>query len=125
MLRKILALLAWGALALICVASLSPMELRPAATTEGSAISQRFSAYLLLGVLFVSAYPGRFVRSIIFVVVVALGLEVAQQLTQDRHGRLVDAIEKAVGGVLGCCIARSGTTLIGWLRRNQDQRRRL
>ena len=112
MLRKILAVLAWVTLFLICVVSLSPIGLRPTATTEGSAISQRFIAYLALGLLFVFAYPGRFIRTLIFVTVVALGLEAAQQLTRDRHGRFFDAMEKAAGGLVGCCIARIAVTLI-------------
>ena len=118
MFRKLLALAAWSSLVLICIVSLSPMELRPGAATEGSAISQRFIAYLVLGLLFVSAYPRRFVRSLMFVVFVALGLEAAQQLTPDRHGRLVDAIEKVAGGLLGCSVARSANALIE--RRSRD-----
>jgi VanZ family protein len=118
MLRKTLTLAAWAVLLVICVTSLSPIGLRPSATTEGSAISQRFIAYLVLGLLFVSAYPSRFIRSLIFVVVVAFGLEAVQQLTQDRHGRLVDAMEKAAGGLIGCCVARSATALIA--RRSRD-----
>ncbi|MDN3274158.1 hypothetical protein QWJ07_07890 [Frankia sp. RB7] len=112
MFRKILALAAWGTLGFICFVSLSPIEIRPVATTDGSAASQRFIAYLLLGVLFVSAYPSQLIRSLIFVVVVALGLEAVQQLTADRHGRIIDALEKVAGGVIGCGAARGIQALI-------------
>lgn len=112
MLKRLVTLAAWSTLVFICVVSLSPIGLRPGAATEGSAISQRFLAYLALGLLFVSAYPSRFIRSLLFVVAIALGLEAVQQLTPDRHGRLVDAVEKIAGGVAGCCVARGANALI-------------
>jgi len=82
------------------------------AASENSAGSQRIIAYFLLGLLFVSAYPTRFGRSLIFVVVVAFGLEAIQQLTPDRHGRFIDAMEKVAGGIVGCSTARGVQVLI-------------
>ncbi|MGX4770567.1 VanZ family protein [Bradyrhizobium guangdongense] len=112
MLRKLLALAAWGTLAFICFVSLSPMHFRPEATLESSAASQRIIAYFLLGLLFGAAYPARLIRSLMFVIFVALALEAMQELTPDRHGRVIDALEKVVGSVSGCVAARAIQVLI-------------
>lgn len=112
MIRRFLVLAAWGSLAFICFVSLSPIRFRPDATLEGSAESQRFIAYLILALLFGSAYPSRLIQSLMFVVVVALGLEAMQGLAPDRHGRLIDAMEKVAGAVTGCGAARVIQVLI-------------
>jgi hypothetical protein len=45
---------------------------------------------------------------VVFVVVgSALGLEVLQLLTPERHGRAVDAFIKALGGFSGICIGQN------------------
>jgi hypothetical protein len=91
--------------------SLSPIGVRPGGGSDHWADSERFVAYLVLGSLFVLAYPGRFIRSLMFVIAIALGLEALQHLTSDRHGRVVDAMEKVAGGLAGCCIARGAQGL--------------
>jgi len=56
---------------------------------------------LMVAALFGLAYPGRTIFAIIIVVGSALGLEVLQHLTPDRHGHVVDFFEKASGGLFG------------------------
>jgi hypothetical protein len=72
MAHKPIAFAAWSTLGLVCFLTLSPIGLRP---ETGSAGLERFLAYALLGVLFVTAYPHRYVRVAIFIVVAASGFE--------------------------------------------------
>jgi VanZ family protein len=53
------------------------------------------------------------------VVVGAFGLEYLQTFTPDRHATLVDACEKASGGVLGIAAARA--TVRSILRHKQSE----
>jgi VanZ family protein len=74
-------------------------------------------AFAIFGAIFVCAYPKRiyFVFSVVFLS--AIVLEYLQTLTPDRHGTMIDAFEKTVGGTLGIftarairwCARRSGT----------------
>jgi len=68
---------------------------------------ERFIAFAVFGAVFSFAYPRRlvFVCSIVFVSAVAL--EYLQTLTPDRHGTLIDAIEKVVGGAFGIFAAHA------------------
>jgi VanZ family protein len=103
MFRKIIAVAAWAVLFYICFVTLSPIALRP---TTGHVGPERFLAYGLLGALFVMAYPRRFVGVASFIIFIAVGLEAMQHLTPDRHGHVADAVQKATGGFVGCCIGR-------------------
>ena len=42
----------------------------------------------------------------------ALGLEALQLLTLDRHGRAVDALVKALGGISGICVGQMASFLL-------------
>jgi VanZ family protein len=42
----------------------------------------------------------------------AFGLEAMQLLTPDRHGRLIDAVIKATGGVCGIGISQLGLLVL-------------
>jgi VanZ family protein len=101
--RKLTIFAAWGAFALICFVTLSPIGLRP---ETGEPIPERFVAYLVLGALFMAAYPRHFVKLAIFLTIAASGLEALQHLTPDRHGHLADAIEKVAGAWSGCAVVR-------------------
>jgi VanZ family protein len=46
------------------------------------------------------------------VLISAFGLEAMQLLTPDRHGRLVDAVIKAAGGVCGIGISQLGLLVL-------------
>jgi hypothetical protein len=108
MVVRLIALLAWFVLGLIVFATLSPLGLRP---ETGHVRMERFAAYAVLGVLFVTAYPRHFVQVMSLILAAALSLEVLQHLTPDRHGHLIDAIEKITGGIAGCSCARLGQIL--------------
>jgi VanZ family protein len=64
-------------------------------------------AFALLGVLFTLAYPTR----VLMVCCIVLGggalLEIAQTLTPDRHGTVIDALEKIGGGAAGILLVRA------------------
>ncbi|WP_426424874.1 hypothetical protein [Bradyrhizobium genosp. A] len=94
---------AWLVFGLIVFATLSPIGLRP---ETGHVRIERFAAYALLGALFVAAYPHHFTRTMSLVLAAAILLEVLQHLTPDRHGHLIDAMEKFMGGVAGCSFTR-------------------
>ena len=60
----------------------------------------------VLGALFALAYPRRPVLICCVVFGAALILELLQTVTPDRHGTLIDALEKLAGGAAGILIAR-------------------
>jgi VanZ family protein len=99
MLHKLIGLAAWGLLAFIAYATISPIQVRPTLPTSTS--FEHLAAFAVLGALFSLAYP----RQVALVCLIVLGsavlLELLQLLTPDRHGRVPDAIEKIAGGVVG------------------------
>jgi hypothetical protein len=64
-------------------------------------------AFGLLGALFTFAYPKRLLLVSCIVLGGALLLEIAQTLTPDRHGTLIDALEKIAGGAGGIVLVRA------------------
>ena len=64
-------------------------------------------AFALLGALFTLAYPKRPFLVCWIVLGAAVLLEIAQTLTPDRHGTLIDAMEKIAGGAVGIMLVRS------------------
>jgi VanZ family protein len=64
-------------------------------------------AFALLGALFTFAYPGRILVVSCIVIGGATLLEFAQTLTPDRHGTLMDALEKIAGGAAGILLVRT------------------
>jgi hypothetical protein len=103
MVQRIAALAAWATLVFISFVTLSPIGLRP---QTGEVGLERFGAFALLGVLFVWGYTRHFASLILFLTFVVFGLEALQHLTPDRHGHLIDAMEKAAGASGGACFAR-------------------
>jgi hypothetical protein len=103
MVQRIAALAAWATLVFISFVTLSPIGLRP---QTGEVGFERFAAFALLGLCFVWAYPRHFVSVTLFLLIVVFGLEALQHLTPDRHGHLIDAMEKAAGAFGGACVAR-------------------
>ena len=71
-------------------------------------------AFAIFGAIFAFAYPKRiyFVCSVVFLS--AILLEYLQTWTPDRHGTMIDALEKIVGGALGIFSARA----IRWYARS-------
>ena len=110
--RRLVVIAAWTCLAFIAYATLSPIDARPALSS--SAALEHFAAFALLGALFCLAYP----KYRIFVFAMVLGsailLELAQLMTPDRHGELVDALQKIAGGSFGI-FAIVGLRIAKWL----------
>jgi VanZ family protein len=112
-----MAVTAWGCLAFIGYATLSPLHDRPSLPT--SVGFERLAAFAVLGLLFCLAYPRQFILVCLIVLGSAVLLEFAQQLTPDRHGRAMDAVEKIAGGTIGILIGEAILYLdrsSGWFR---------
>jgi VanZ family protein len=116
MLRKLVAITAWASIAFIAYATLSPIQARPKVL---SADLEHIVAFAVTGLLFGLAYHRQFVRVCFIVLGSAVLLEYLQTLTLGRHGTLVDASEKIVGGALGIFAARA--TLYLWHRKRSLQ----
>jgi VanZ family protein len=98
MIQRISIVAGWLVLAFIVYATLSPIAGRP---SVANVQLEHFAAFGLLGLAFGLAYPHRLRLVVAIVIGSAIGLEALQLLTPDRHGRLVDALMKAAGGVSG------------------------
>ena len=105
MVHKLIAVAAWTLLAFIAYATISSIQSRP--TLYASPDFERLAAFGALGLLFCLAYPRHFVLVCLVVLASAVLLEIAQQLTSDRHGRIHDAIIKMTGGALGIVAGRA------------------
>jgi cytochrome c oxidase assembly factor CtaG len=92
--------LAWLALFAIAAATLSPLGLRPRLSMTSVSI-EHVTAYTAIGALFALAYPKQIWLAAIVVLVAVFAFEWVQTLTPDRHGRLMDALQKAGGSAIG------------------------
>ena len=68
---------------------------------------EHFVAFAMLGALFCCAYPNRIFIVCFIVCGSAIGLEFMQTMTPDRHGTLVDALQKISGGLFGILTAKA------------------
>lgn len=102
--RRCAALIGWGAVALVVVATLSPIGARPHIAHLGPQI-ERFIAYLVAAAALATAYPARKGVILVCIVAGAAGLELAQHFEASRHARSLDALVKIVGGVTGLAMA--------------------
>ena len=107
--QKVCILAGWAALGFIVYATLSPITARP--VIAGAQI-EHFAAFALLGFVFALGYRRRTVLIIAIVVCSAFTLEALQLLTPDRHGRLIDALVKAAGGLSGIVVTRLGVPML-------------
>jgi hypothetical protein len=105
MLQRYFAVSAWLVLGAIIFVTLSPIGIRPA--FGHNPLYERVVAYAILGLLFGAAHPRRFWTTLGFVIGAAVILETLQNLTPDRHGHLVDLMEKAWGGWLGVTVGNA------------------
>ena len=108
MLRKVSIVVSWLALAFIVYATLSPIDARP---VLAGLQFEHFAAFALMGLAFGLAYPTRVFLVVAIVVGSAVALEALQLLTPDRHGRILDALVKAAGGICGIGIGQLGPLL--------------
>jgi VanZ family protein len=83
---------------------LSPLLMWPEMKTY--ARFEHVIAFALFGVICCVAYPRRIFLVCGMVFGTAITLELLQTLTPDRHGTLVDALEKLAGGACGILIAK-------------------
>jgi hypothetical protein len=109
MIHRLSIIAGWLALGLVVVATLSPAGVRP---SLASPHLEDFAAFALIGFAFALAYPNRVLLVFAIVVGAALGLEALQLLTLDRHGRAVDALVKALGGISGICVGQMASFLL-------------
>lgn len=116
MFRKIIVILAWTTLLAIAFATLSPIGLRP---HVGDVSGERFIAFAMVGLLFGMAYPRHLWLVTLLVGGTAVGLEVLQHLTPDRHGRVPDALVKLAGALAGTGLAY---ILSGTMKRQSSSR---
>lgn len=104
MTRRIFAITAWMALAVIVFVTVSPISLRPHDTLPVN--FDRALAFAFMAALFIMAYP----RQWAIVALAAIGcagvFELLQELSPTRHARLDDALVKSAGAAIG--------VLIGW-----------
>jgi hypothetical protein len=84
---------------------LAPYLMRPA--MQSYAHFEHVIAFAFVGALFGLAYPKRPILALGIVIGAAALLEILQTMTPDRHGTLIDALEKMAGGAAGIAIARA------------------
>jgi VanZ family protein len=105
MFQKTIESIAWGLLACIVFATISPIDLRP--TLHVRSGIEHLAAFAVLGSAFCIAYPRQTALVCLIVLGCAVLLELAQLLTPDRHARIHDAVVKVVGGILGIAASRA------------------
>jgi VanZ family protein len=123
MLQKFILIAAWASIAVLAYATpthigfvysiyfkLSPFLMQ--ANIRTYAHFEQVIVFALFGALFAFAHPKRIIFVCCVVFISAVTLEYLQTLTPDRHGTLIDASEKIVGGALGIFASRA----ILWLR---------
>jgi hypothetical protein len=99
-----LKIAAWAIFAAIVAMTLGPIWLRPESHLPAN--FERFAAFVVLGACFMLAYPRHSMIVLIFLIVAAGALELAQTIVPGRHGRMVDFGFKLAGVVAGVCAAQ-------------------
>src|SRR5947208_5261757 len=84
---------------------LSPFLMHPAMRTY--AHFEHVIAFAFLGALFGLAHPRHPILVLCIVFGAAALLEILQTMTPDRHGTLIDAVEKMAGGAVGILFVRT------------------
>jgi VanZ family protein len=127
---RLAQLMAWASMAFIAYATLTRVgfvyaiyyKLAPFLMHIGIrkyAAIEHFVAFAVFGALFSIAYPKRVVTICCVVFGAAIVLELAQTMTPDRHGTVIDAIQKVSGGAFGILAAK--LSLYFWHRRHPGQ----
>ncbi|PVE20347.1 VanZ family protein [Microvirga sp. KLBC 81] len=115
-LQLLLRSLAWLLIAATAAVTLSPHQVRP--STAAPADVERVLAFILISATLAFAYPKQRVSVFILAVVIAIVLELGQNLVPDRHAHIHDALVKINGSIAGALIAefmqRFGT--LTWFR---------
>ena len=124
MFQKLIIVSTWASVAVLAYATLThvgfvysiyyrlaPHLMLPA--MRSYAHVEHVIAFAIFGALFSFAYPKRIIFACCVVFSSAVFLECLQTLTPDRHGTLIDAFEKVVGGALGIFATRA---ILGFAR---------
>lgn len=115
--KKLLVMSSWAAIGFIAYATLTHVEfvyaiyyklapLLSATEMKMYAHVEHILAFAVLGAMFSFAYPRRIFLVCFIVFGCAVLLEFLQTLTPDRHGTLVDAMEKIAGAAAGVVFAK-------------------
>jgi hypothetical protein len=94
---------AFTAIAIVIGLTLGPVGVRSMSPVDPG--WDRAFAYAVIGFLLILSFPRYPWRVMAAVLLMIFGLEAAQELLPDRHGRLVDAVEKSIGAGLGAAAA--------------------
>jgi VanZ like family len=97
--RKFCLLAAWAALSAIVVLTMVPPNLRP--TTDAPHDVEHGAAFLITGLLFGLAYPGRERILTIGSVVFCAVIEILQLYVPGRHARWIDFVVDAIAAISG------------------------
>ena len=95
---------AWLSLALIGVATIGPIGLRP--TTPFGPDAERFAAFVLVGYLFGRAYPKRPILVAVLLIIACAFFEYTQHLIPSRHPDLGNFLVKSAGAIIGTLVSR-------------------
>lgn len=125
-LQRLVTLAAWTTLVLLACLTLGRPGLLYAVyfkaapwighpTMTAFAAIEHLIAFTIVGALLLLAYPRHLLFVSCMVLIAAVGLEFLQTLTPDRHGTVLDAVEKIVGGWLGVF----GACVTLWMRRSR------
>lgn len=103
MIQRVALIVGWVVLLFITFATLAPIQGRP--RLAGLQL-EHFAAFAVLGFAFAFGITRRTLAVLALVILSALALEGMQLLTPDRHGRILDAAVKVIGGVCGVGFGR-------------------
>jgi VanZ family protein len=108
MLHKLARMTAWSCLLFVASVTLSPVYLRPRWTETEPAlivILEHVGAFVVIGFLFSATYT-RTTLVCVLVLGSAVILELLQLVVPDRDARVIDAVEKLIGGGVGIIAAK-------------------
>jgi VanZ family protein len=108
MLHKLASMTAWACLLFVAWVTLSPAYLRPRLMEPEPAwivILEHIGAFAVIGFLFYVTYS-RTTLVCLLVLGSAVILELLQLVVPDRDARVMDAVEKLIGGGVGIIFAK-------------------
>ena len=119
MIHKLTVTAAWACLGFIAFATLCSIGTRPEIVADGAykpflTVFERFAAYAVLGLLFSLAHPRNLLLVVVRVFGSAIALELVQILLPDRDARVLDAVEKMLGGAAGVAAGRVVASFFRW-----------
>jgi hypothetical protein len=106
--KKLAPMTAWACLLFVASVTLSPVYLRPRLMEAEPAlivILERAGAFAVIGFLFSVSYT-RTTLVCLLVLGSAVILELLQLVVPDRDARVIDAVEKLIGGGVGIIAAK-------------------